>query len=322
MSIYFTNILTYLLVPYIALVYQRIYYDKSSMLKLRLYVRIYILNVKEEWIMKSDKTELDLQPKIYRSDNPEIKGNIFYFHGGGLLFGSKMDLPKYHIEKITNAGYNIFAFNYYLAPESDFNTILDVVINSINKFAKELDKPYFLWGRSAGAYLCLLSVSEGLDIKPNGIISYYGYGFFKDHWFNTPSEYYLKYPKVQFEDIKNLIEEYPLVHSPVNPRFLLYLYTRQTGKWLEFIGGKEEKEFLSNYSLINKDLTNFPPVFLAHNTEDNDVPYEESIELEKRLPNSQLFTCTTIDHDFDRNTNSQLSKDVIHKTIEFLDKSL
>lgn len=272
--------------------------------------------------MKINKIELDLQAKIYKSNRENIKGNIFYFHGGGLLFGSKLDLPKYHIESIINAGYNILAFNYPLAPESDFNVIINEVRNSINKYSEGVDTPYFLWGRSAGAYLCLLSVSLGLNIKPNGIISYYGYGFLKDNWYNTPSEYYLKYHKVEFNDVKGLIEDNPLAHSPVNPRFLLYLYTRQTGKWFQFIGGKNEEEFISNFSLRNKDLSNFPPVFLAHNTEDNDVPYEESLELEKRLKQVKLFTCTTIDHDFDRNTDYQLAKDLIHETIEFLNKSI
>lgn len=272
--------------------------------------------------MKNNRLEMDLQPKIYKSTDENIKGNIFYFHGGGLLFGSKMDLPKYHIDQLTSAGYNIYAFNYYLAPESSFDLILENVIRSINKFSKTLDKPYFLWGRSAGAYLCLLSTLKGLDVKPKGILSYYGYGFLIDNWFNSPSNFYLKYPILKVSDIQNLIEDGPLVHSPVNPRFLMYLYTRQTGKWLDFISGCNEEEFLSQYSLRDKDLSHFPPVFLAHNTEDNDVPYSESLELEKLIPNSQLFTCTTIDHDFDRNTDSKLAKNLIYKTIAFLNNSL
>lgn len=272
--------------------------------------------------MKTNKIELDLQPKIYKSNNPTIKGSIFYFHGGGLLFGTKLDLPKYHIETITNAGYNILAFNYLLAPESDFNMILEGAKNSINQYAKEIDTPYFLWGRSAGAYLCLLSMSQGLNLKPNAIISYYGYGFLTENWYNTPSKYYLKYPTVELNDVKNLIEDSPLAQSPVNPRFLLYLYTRQSGKWLQFIGERNEEDFLLKYSLRDEDFSNFPPVFLAHNTKDNDVPFQESIELEKRLKSVKFFTCTTDDHDFDRDTDSQLSKNLIDETIEFLNECL
>lgn len=269
--------------------------------------------------MKTKKIELDLQPKIYKSNTATIKGNIFYFHGGGLLFGTKLDLPKYHIETITNAGYNILSFNYPLAPESDFNLILEGVKNSINNYSEKIDTPYFLWGRSAGAYLCLLSVSQGLNIQPSGIISYYGYGFLKDNWYNTPNKYYSKYPSIEFKSVKHLIEDDPIVSSPVNPRFLLYLYARQTGKWLELIGGKNEEEFLSKFSLRNKDLSDFPPVFLAHNTEDNDVPYEESIMLRNKLKDSELFTCTKDSHDFDRDTDDVNTFKLLQKTVVFLD---
>ncbi len=272
--------------------------------------------------MHNKKIESDLLPKIYYSKTPYTKGNIFYFHGGGLLFGTKFDLPKYHIDKITEAGYTILAFNYPLAPESHFQSTFEQVLNSINEYAKTLDRPYFLWGRSAGAYLCLLAISKGLDIKPKGVISYYGYGFFTPNWYNTRSSFYLKYPLVEFKDVKNLIEDHPLVQSPVNPRFLLYLYTRQSGKWLEFISGNTEEAFLNEYSLRNVDFSIYPPVFLAHNTRDNDVPYEESIELSKRIKNVKLFTCTTSDHDFDRDTESIHAIKVIDETINFMDNCI
>ena len=272
--------------------------------------------------MKINKIDLQMEPKIYKTKDRNVKGNIFYFHGGGLIFGSKHDLPKYHIETITGAGYNIFAFNYLLAPESEFTTIFDQVLNSINLYSTDLDTPYFLLGRSAGAYLCLLAISKGLNLKPSGIISYYGYGFLKDKWYNTPSKYYLKYPIINFKDVENLIEDYPLVQSPVNPRFLLYLYSRQTGKWLEFLTNKCEVDFIDEYSLRKVDFNNFPPVYLAHNTNDNDVPYEESIELKNRIKNSELFSCTTVDHDFDRNINDTNTRKLIQNTIAFMDKCL
>ena len=88
--------------------------------------------------MKKNKMDLDLEPKIYKSNSRNIKGNIFYFHGGGLLFGSKLDLPEYHIESITNAGYNILSFNYLLAPESDFNIIFEEIKSSKRRNRKKI----------------------------------------------------------------------------------------------------------------------------------------------------------------------------------------
>lgn len=272
--------------------------------------------------MQNKKTTFNLLPKIYKSKSQYSKGNIFYFHGGGLLFGTKFDLPKYHIDKITEAGYNILSFNYPLMPESNFHSLMDQVICSINSYAEIFNGPYFLWGRSAGAYLCLFSISRGLNIKPNGIISYYGYGFLTPNWYDTPNSFYLKYPRIEFMEVKNLIENEPLYQSPVNPRFLIYLYARQTGNWLKLISGNSKIDFSNEYSLMNVDFSNYPPVFLAHNIKDNDVPYEESIELSLRLKDFKLFICTTLDHDFDRDTESIHTIKVINDTITFMNNCI
>ena len=58
-----------------------------------------------------------------KADIPQ-KAVILYFHGGGLVYGSREDLPDFHIETLTNAGFTIISFDYPLAPESKIdNTI-------------------------------------------------------------------------------------------------------------------------------------------------------------------------------------------------------
>ena len=86
---------------------------------------------------------------------------ILYFHGGGLLYGNREDLPDGHIAALTKAGYAILAFDYPLAPAAGIGQILSDVISSVNDFCTHNMEsaggplPFFLWGRSAGAYLCL-----------------------------------------------------------------------------------------------------------------------------------------------------------------------
>lgn len=271
-----------------------------------------------EFVDTKNKTE----PIIYKSQEENIKGNIFYFHGGGFIFGVNSDLPDYHIDMITKSGYNIYAFNYPLAPESGFSEIINFTIESINLYAKNLDAPYFLWGRSAGAYLCLLATSCGLDIKPNGIISYYGYGLLVPHWYNSPSDFYLKYSLLEYNLVKDLIGSKVIYSAPINPRFLLYLYGRQTGKWLNTISNMDVALFLDKYSLRDTDFSQFPPVLLAHNTKDTDVPYEESLALHSKIDNSKLLTFTTEEHDFDKNTQSPNTFKLIKETIQFLDENI
>lgn len=263
-----------------------------------------------------------LEPKIYKSKKDTPKGNILYFHGGGFFLGGKYDLPKYHIEQITTAGYNIISLNYPLAPESKFPIIIDYIIDSINSFIKKIDQPYFLWGRSAGAYLSLLAYGKGLDKKPNGIISYYGYGLLVSDWYSQPNQEYLKQPLIKKESITNLIEDDMILSSPVNPRYLLYLYSRQTGKWIDMVSDTSVEDFVDKYNLENFSLENYPPVLLAHNTKDYDVPYKESVELSKKISNSRLLTFNTDTHDFDRNTNDHNTIKLIDATINFIDQNI
>ena len=90
------------------------------------------------------------------------KACILYFHGGGLLYGNRNDLPEKHLKTLTEAGYAIAAFDYPLAPAAKLDLIMEDVCASINHYIEnsiayvESKLPYFLWGRSAGAYLCLI----------------------------------------------------------------------------------------------------------------------------------------------------------------------
>lgn len=263
-----------------------------------------------------------IEPILYNSPLEKVKGSILYFHGGGFIFGINNDLPLYHIDKITKAGYNILSFNYPLAPESDFSEIIKYTVDTINLYASKVNTPYFLWGRSAGAYLCLLAVSKGLNIVPNGIISYYGYGLLVPKWYSSHSDYYLKYPLVEYKFVKALIGTEAILSAPINPRFLLYLYNRQTGNWLKTLSNITEESFLDKFSLRDADFSKFPPVLLAHNTRDNDVPYEESLTIYNKLKDSALIAFTTDDHDFDKKTDSINTLKLIKETIQFLNENI
>ncbi len=53
------------------------------------------------------------QATIYKETTVTTKAKIFYFHGGGLLYGFRKDLPEKHISVITQAGYEIISFFVY-----------------------------------------------------------------------------------------------------------------------------------------------------------------------------------------------------------------
>ena len=195
--------------------------------------------------------------RVVLYDNPDVvpKACILYFHGGGLLYGHSDDLPRTHLERLTSTGYPVASFEYPLAPAADLRMILSSVTYSINHYLCHPEQyvshklPYVLFGRSAGAYLCLIAAAHGvLAEKPAGILSYYGYGFLCDNWFETKSSYYASLPAVSENCLKAIPSE---IHTSgdLDTHYSVYVYARQTGKWKSLIYKGREKFFYLDYSL-------------------------------------------------------------------------
>ncbi|MDO5026326.1 MAG: alpha/beta hydrolase [Tissierellia bacterium] len=260
---------------------------------------------------------------LYYDDSISPKAFIIYIHGGGLFYGSSQDLPSYHIEKILSSSYNILAIDYPLAPERKLDYILDDITDSIeyiinnktNFFSKDL--PFFIWGRSAGAYLALLSLSKHKFAEdPLGLISYYGYGFFKDDWDKLRNPYYLSFPKIEAKKF-NFTKNKDVFTAPLEEKYHLYVYARQTGKWSSMLLDKREKYFYSDFSLRSAHAFNFP-LFLTHAINDPDVPFAELNQIRK-LGKSKVYIAPVDIHDFDRDTSLTFSKKLISQTIDFLE---
>lgn len=277
--------------------------------------------------------ELDLSQESYEkkaiiySDTEQMpKASILYFHGGGLLYGDKADLPDYHISRMTKAGYVIISFDYPLSPAAKLPLIMEDICASINHYIENSDfytvgaLPYFLWGRSAGAYLCLIAAAHGkLKAPPKGILSYYGYGFLCNNWFHTPSKFYSSLPPVSESCMSALPKE---LHTTgdLETHYSVYVYARQKGCWKDLIYEGREKFFLLDYSLRTCDKLPCP-LLCAHSMGDTDVPYEEFLELCSKY-NAQRYIASCNEHDFDRNTEIPATHSLLDASIAFLDQRL
>lgn len=263
---------------------------------------------------------------VYYDTDVPSKACILYFHGGGLLYGIKTDLPAFHKKILTKAGYRILAFDYPLAPSAKLDFILEDVNASIGHYLENFllyaDKklPYFLWGRSAGAYLCLLAAAGGkYKEKPAGILSYYGYGFLCDGWFMTPSKYYHALPAVSETALRSIPSG---IHAEgtLDTHYSVYVYARQQGNWIDLIYAGRQKFFYLDYTL--RTCEKMPcPLFCAHSTGDTDVPYSEFLELCNRY-RAQRFVVSHNMHDFDRDEKSPVTERLLEATIKFLDLKL
>ncbi|MCI8861560.1 MAG: alpha/beta hydrolase [Lachnospiraceae bacterium] len=277
---------------------------------------------KQNWNMEHP----DWEKWCTRYTDSEItpKARLLYFHGGGLIFGSREDLPQGHLERFTRAGYEILAFDYPLAPAADLEQIAEDVRESINGVCEkdcrltDAKLPYYLWGRSAGAYLCLIVAASGrLKVKPAGILSYYGYGFLCDNWFRTPSSFYQTLPSVDASCLDYIPGK---LHGEgtLDTHYAVYVYARQTGNWSRLIYKGREKFFYLNFTL--RTCEELPcPLFAAHSTGDTDVPYEEFLALCERYQAKRFIESGNV-HDFDRDPDNPFTAELLEASLAFLEE--
>lgn len=266
--------------------------------------------------------EHTLRAVRYRHTAPCHKGNLFYLHGGGLVFGTSGDLPVLYRDMFLSAGYDLYLLDYPLAPESPLTEILDAVHASVRYLlAQAENKPYFLFGRSAGAYLALMEARRlsGSAQIPAGVLSFYGYRGFLLPEFNRPAPAYTRLPAVDPETVRRLTGGSWLTEGPMAWRYSIYVYARQTGTWPAFLGAPE---ILSRCSLTDEDLAQLPPGFFTASTGDQDVPFRESKQLAARVPGSRFLPVYYLEHDFDRDTTKKEGPQAYREAIAWMDSRL
>ncbi|SJZ59472.1 alpha/beta hydrolase [Selenihalanaerobacter shriftii] len=269
----------------------------------------------------------------FYSSNIKNSPVIVYIHGGALIWGSRKDIISKQVDLYNEAGYSVISLDYRLAPE----TKLEYIIEDINDaliWIKEngqnlLDidtNKIALVGSSAGSYLSLLTGT--FDEKPNTIVSFYGYGDILADWYVRPSAHYCKMPSVTKEEAFNVIDNNILVQGD-RERYIYYVYCRQNGIWTKQVSGYniiEEKEEIIPFCPIYNLDTSFPPTLLIHGDNDTDVPYEQSLEMSKRLNEyevyNRLITVKGKGHAFDYNMSNPVVKDLFKEVVNFLNSNI
>ena len=268
----------------------------------------------------------DKKATYYYDPDCKAKAVILYFHGGGLLYGRRTDLPMMHLFRLTSAGYPVLSFDYPLAPAVHMDEIFADVCDSVKWYIDHPEEtceeplPYFLWGRSAGAYLALLAAAWGeFPLEPSGIISFYGYGFLTDRWYNEPSPYYKTLPAVPPECLEAIPQG---IHAEgdLDSHYSVYVYARQTGLWKDLIYEGREKYFYLRYSLRLCDKLP-APLFAVHCTGDPDVPFTEFREIVTRYAPERFIVMQDV-HDFDRNEMDPVTQTAIGRMITFCHSKL
>lgn len=262
--------------------------------------------INEDQIEKSTFTykkvgDAEIEADLYRVKEDEtLKPVIVWIHGGGLIFGSR-DIPKEQMNFYLAKGYSIVSIDYRLAPATGLSEILldvqDAILwvrkNGENLLRIDPDK-VFVIGHSAGAYLALLT-GISLEVPPQAIISFYGYGDILEDWAHKPDTHYNTMDKIRKEDAFKLVDNSIKTQASFEERFNFYVYCRQNGIWANTVTHLDrEKHFeeLSSFCPVRNISHQFPPTLLIHGDKDTDVPFSESVKL------AQAFKANNIDYEF------------------------
>jgi len=235
---------------------------------------------------------------------------VLYLHGGGLLYGERDDLPEPYLRAFLAEGYTLFCMDYPLAPEVPLPDIHRAVLEGWTQLLREelprrgMDR-YFLFGRSAGAYLALILAKNlaGTALpRPAGVLDFYGYYDMADRFVTEPSGYYNTLPEVSEGWAGRFRGGEPVTSGPKPQRFSLYVYARQKGAWKELLGGTAAED--PGCSLTAEEIAGLPPLFITASSADQDVPFRVSKALSRQAPAAVMKPVYYLEHDFDRDTQN------------------
>lgn len=275
----------------------------------------------------ADRLTLKADRYVSTSGQPKNLA-ILYFHGGGLMYGSRTDLPEVYKSQLLEAGYDLFAFDYPLAPETPLSGIHQAVLDCAKWFLNTFPaySGYLLFGRSAGAYLAL-NLARNLKAAafplPKAILSFYGYYSFDAPEFHRPSPFYQKFPAIEESLLENHLKKEPVISGSIDTRYSLYVCARQAGSWPDWLT-KNEKGSSTGLSPVSAPLTEdtlfkLPPTFLTASSSDEDVPFRISKQMARKIPEAIFHPVYFLEHDFDRHTDRPEGREAYKSALDWLD---
>lgn len=184
---------------------------------------------------------------------------VIIVHGGGFTRGDKQTFVPPLFEPLQGAGFAWFSINYRLYPQVKSAQMIDDVEAAI-KFVKEHARHYkvdlrrvVLMGESAGGYLVsYVGARNKSALRLAAVVPFYG-----------PHDWELRAKQE--------------VAGKVGASVWREVFSVPAGDGAEAIKRMRE---VSPTSLIKPGL---PPFLLIHGTEDAQVNYQQSVEMQKRL---------------------------------------
>ena len=255
--------------------------------------------------------DVKIQADVYRPNDTKVRPVIVWIHGGALIMGNRNSVPRNLLDLCHAEGFALVSIDYRLAPEVKLPAIIADIDDAFRWLREKASKTCHLdaegmvvTGGSAGGYLTLM-VGVRIKARPRALVAYWGYGDIDGRWYTQPSEHYRKQPLVSREEALQQVGARVVTGSEpgLKARGRYYLYLRQNGLWTKEVTGFDpvsEKAKLDPYCPVRNVSAECPPTMLIHGTEDTDVPYSLSVDMDKELSRQnvphELVTVTGAGH--------------------------
>jgi acetyl esterase/lipase len=168
--------------------------------------------------------------------------------------------------------------------------------------------------------------------RPKALVPFYGYGDIAGEWYSRPDPFYNKQPAIPKGEAYQAVGG-PVISEGTNRfRSRFYLYCRQQGLWPKEVAGHDpdtEPRAFDPFCPVRNVTKDYPPTLLLHGDQDTDVPYEQSVlmdkELERHGVEHRLITMKDRGHGFDGGRKAMEDPVVVEafdQVIAFLNKHL
>jgi acetyl esterase/lipase len=270
------------------------------------------IQAKKETVIYKTVGGCRIKLDVHWTEDTVVRPVIFWIHGGALIGGDRTNIRKDQLDSYLEAGFAVVSIDYRLAPETKLPEIIKDVKDAYRWVRTDGAKRFYLdknriavVGHSAGGYLTLMS-GFCLNPRPKALVAFYGYGDIDGAWYSRPDPHYSQQPAVPKEEAYSVVGGPMISENAPGSRFRFYLYCRQHGLWPKEVAGfdpdKDPKAF-DPYCPIRNVTPNYPPTFLLHGDLDADVPYAQSVQMDKELEKNhvehELITIRGGGHGFD-----------------------
>lgn len=237
--------------------------------------------------------ELAIQADVYNAPTDGRRPAVIWIHGGALIMGHRGGImPRFH-ERLIDAGWVVVSIDYRLAPETKLPAILDDVRDAYHWVRRQgpdlfgVDPARIaVSGGSAGGYLTLCT-GFLVEPRPRALVSFWGYGDVSGAWYSRPDPFYCEQPAVTKDEAYAAVGTQAISGAAgKNDRGRYYLYCRQHGLWPKEVAGRDparEPKAFDAFCPLRNVAPRFPPTLLVHGDQDTDVPYEQSVLMDREL---------------------------------------